>query len=116
MSGDERSAIPYHLRGIPLDNNDLIKTHINEISVTAGFNTLPFPNVNDLPPDNGEKFFSKYLVEQLKRNEMKLTHKSGYCLCDQCVSAREINLEENTLNMTQPKKQWNNRFGCSQII
>ena len=44
MDGEMQSRIPYDHRGIPLDNNDTVKTYINSVASKAGFNDPVFNN------------------------------------------------------------------------
>ena len=77
------------MRGIPLDNNDMIKAYINKLAKDTNIHTTPYPNVTELPPDNGEVFLSQYCQEQIERNKQHLTHKKlSICMCNKCQTCR----------------------------
>ena len=49
-------------------------------------------DVEILPPDNGERFFSEYLVQQLLRMKMFVPDpKTGRCMCNRCGGRKHIN-------------------------
>jgi len=63
MPLSDRPKMPFAWESIPSYFNCLQLIKLNILAELLGC-TVPFPDVLDLPPDNGECFFSKYLVEQ----------------------------------------------------
>ena len=65
-----RRKIPATYEGIVGFFNHTELHHVNMIAIEAGLRgrDLPFKNVEALPPDNGERFFSEYLSWIHKQN------------------------------------------------
>jgi hypothetical protein len=77
--------VPSHLSSVPPYFNHGHLSLINAFATELGL-SLPFGNVRELPPDNGERFFSEYLESQNKRNlEVIPHHLNARCQCDQCA-------------------------------
>ena len=62
-----------------------MKTYLNILANTVGLPDV-FANITPLPQDNGEKFFSDYLFDQILRNEEGKTNKNGECICHKYLS------------------------------
>jgi len=54
----------------------------NQLALDAGSSILPFHNVEILPPDNGERFFSEHLIWKNATNPRN--DEQSRCLCDLC--------------------------------
>ena len=68
MSADERTAMPSGWEAVvPVWNHTKLK-FINTMAFRSG-SKEQFEWVEDLPEDNGERFFSEYLVQQEKREK-----------------------------------------------
>jgi hypothetical protein len=77
--------VPSHLSSVPPYFNHVHLSSINAIAKELGL-SLPFEKVRELPPDNGERFFSQYLESQNKRNlEVIPHHLNDRCQCEQCA-------------------------------
>jgi hypothetical protein len=60
--------------------------YINGLALDAGYGNTPFPNTRTLPPDNGERFFMRYWIEEMERQEKYGTSKiNDRCQCPQCA-------------------------------
>jgi len=84
---DTRMVIPTAWeRVLPYFNHSEL-CHVNKIAADVNCR-VPFPEAETLPPDNGERFFSKYLttVKPLtqKYNDM------DECICESCTMATNI--------------------------
>jgi hypothetical protein len=89
MTAAEMQEMPAHQRGIPLHYNHSSLHHINDLAAEAGSPSPPFADVRSLPRDNGERFFSEYLTQQLERNEKYEAHPvNDLCQCPHCLTAR----------------------------
>jgi len=79
-----RKKIPAACENIlPFFNHSEL-AHVNTVAAAAGLSPqqLPFQNVEALPPDNGERFFSEYITWL---NETKTKYDSeSRCLCQVC--------------------------------
>ena len=64
--------------------NDAELLHVNQIAIQAGTSphNLPFKCVEDLPADNGERFFSEHLTHM--RQNRPRHDVNCRCLCDEC--------------------------------
>jgi len=80
----ERKKIPAAFESLVSFFNHSELACANQIAKDAGASNsnLPFQNIEPLPPDNGERFFSEYL---LWKNSNK-PHNDGqsHCLCHLC--------------------------------
>jgi hypothetical protein len=56
--------------------------YINQLAEKVGVSSVPFPEAEALPPDNGERFFSEYL-SWLNKHKPK-TDADDLCLCMVC--------------------------------
>jgi hypothetical protein len=89
MTAEEMLAIPAHQRGNPLHLDHSSLAYINGLAKQAGLLEPHFKDVRPLPMDNGERFLSEYLGQQLERNRLhpKLPI-NDLCQCPRCLQAR----------------------------
>ena len=91
---------PKYLNGTPIFLDHSYLTHINLMASKSGA-PLPFKNVHKIGPNNGERFLSKYLKEELKRNGMVSDEdkKKFSCTCIECRP--ELTTEATLMTMTE---------------
>jgi hypothetical protein len=59
--------------------------HVNLLAEATGYGITPFRNVRPLPEDNGEKFFSEYIVGQRERSaSFPSSPLNDRCQCPSC--------------------------------
>jgi len=100
-----RKKIPAAYESAVMFFNHTELTCINRIATQAGAsqNELPFTCVEPLPPDNGEHFFSEYLIWMANtkpRNDLL-----GRCLCVQCgitTKGQECELDDVDMSHCYP--------------
>jgi hypothetical protein len=84
LSADERKRIPSHCLLVPEHYNHCELLIVNNNARLLGLEPA-FRNVRILPPDNGERFFSAYLLEQTARNLNITPHfNNDRCQCPSC--------------------------------
>ena len=94
----ERKNVPAAYESIVSFFNHSELAYINNIAIQAGATKIPFANVEPLPQDNGERFFSEYLtwMKQTKPKNDILCR----CLCNQCrVSNKDEDKDEDEINL-----------------
>ena len=91
-----REKITAACEGIVSFFNHSELNHINKITIAAGSQFPPFKGTEMLPADNGERFFSEYLL-WLKETRPKYDPQSR-CLCEVCGTA-------TTTQQPQPQPQ-----------
>jgi hypothetical protein len=85
MPAVERANVPAGYQGIPAHTNHSRLHFINQLARQAGIDCDVHTGITKLQPDNGEKFLSEYLGEQLTRNEMLAPHpETSRCMCSKC--------------------------------
>jgi len=57
--------------------------YVNDLATAAGVTAMPFPNAEQLQPDNGERFFSEYL--KWLKDEQPKNDADDLCLCCTCT-------------------------------
>jgi len=79
-----RAKIPAAFEGVVSFFNHTELQHINTIALEAGITqqNLPFRNLESLPKDNGERFFSEYLT-RMREIKPKFNDKDR-CMCTSC--------------------------------
>jgi hypothetical protein len=81
----QRATVPAGYQGIPAHTNHSRLHFINQLARQAGIDCDVNPGVIKLQVDNGEKFLSEYLGQQLTRNENLAPHpKTSRCMCSNC--------------------------------
>jgi hypothetical protein len=89
MTAEEMQQVPAHLREIPLHYDHSNLAYINGLAASAGATEPHFKVVRNLPDDNGERFLSAYLKEQLERYRLYGEHEiNDLCQCPRCLEAR----------------------------
>jgi hypothetical protein len=84
MTPENRKELPAHYLRVPQYFNHSSLGIVNANAVKLG-NTIPFEDTRELPPDNGERFFSQYLEEQQQQNETVTPHiNTDRCQCKKC--------------------------------
>jgi hypothetical protein len=87
MTPEERAKIPHKFRGVPVHYNHSRLDHINKLARKAGIDKDVHQDVRELPPDNGERFFSEYLKQQKARNATLPEHpETDRCQCNMCAT------------------------------
>jgi len=85
-------TIPDHFNHSELD-------YVNKLARSAGITQEPFPNLETLQPDNGEKFFSRYL-SWLQETRPSISN-TDMCLCSMCsVPTPQIQTQTNVITQT----------------
>jgi hypothetical protein len=85
LSAEEKKRIPSHCLLVPMHYNHSELLLVNSNAKSLGLEP-PFQNVQILPPDNGERFFSEYLQEQKARNQNITSHvNNDRCQCPSCA-------------------------------
>jgi hypothetical protein len=85
LSTEDRKNVPAHFANVPQFYNHSELIIINSNAMELGIGVVPFPNATPLIPDNGERFFFGYHVEQKKRDAMVKPHPNNdRCQCDSC--------------------------------
>ena len=72
------------------NHSDLL--YINGLARLLGCKRVPFLHTRSLPPDNGERYYSDYLIEQEVRDKLPSHPTNDLCPCRECVT----NLESPT--------------------
>jgi hypothetical protein len=82
----ERVKIPSAFQNAPAFTNHLRLSYINKLAEQSGFKKTVHDEVEILHPDNGERFFSEYLMQQRERANQKIEYdeKLNRCLCMLC--------------------------------
>ena len=82
----EANCVPQYFYTLPLFYNHTHLWFINDLAEQAGFKDwIPFQNVESLPEDNGERFFSEYL-DVLEKNKQYPAHpQNDRCQCPVCA-------------------------------
>ena len=82
---EERKKVPLCFHNAAHYTNHLELAMINQLAADAGLDPI-HKDVEVLPEDNGERFFSEYLTEQLKRDEDGVTYDNvtKRCMCKAC--------------------------------
>jgi hypothetical protein len=109
----ERKRLPAAYEGIVAYSNHLELDHINRMARACGISSgaLPFQHVEDLPPDNGERFFSEYLTWM---QETKAKYSSAdLCLCAICDTKTKT-ASTRPLPAIQPQPQ--ERIGDEETV
>ena len=86
----QRSKIPAAFEAVvPFFNHTELR-HINQLAIDAGVSNgcVPFTNVEPLPPDNGERFFSEYL--SWMRKAKPTYDENDQCRCEYCRKYQSI--------------------------
>mgnify|MGYP007080245424 CR=1 FL=1 len=80
----ERKKIPAACESLVSFFNHSELAYTNQLAIDAGASntSLPFKNVEILPPDNGERFFSEYLM--WKNTNKPRNDGQSRCLCNLC--------------------------------
>jgi hypothetical protein len=82
-----RPNIPSFWLNYPSHKNHCELVRANELAVAGRYPEVPFPSARPLPPDNGERFFSEYLIEETKRQGAIKEHPlNDRCHCPKCGS------------------------------
>ena len=86
MDPEERKRIPICFQQAPHYMNHLRLTQINQLAAEVGLEAPPHSDVEILPEDNGERFFSEALMEHKKRDEAGVQYedKTNRCMCKAC--------------------------------
>ena len=87
LPASKRPDIPSSWVNWPSYYNHSWLNHVNKLAVQACYPSIPFKTVETLPPDNGERFFSEYWVEQLQRQRNIASHPlNDRCQCQLCAN------------------------------
>ena len=70
---------------VPYFNHSELQ-YINNLAVQAGAEKLPFQNLDPLPEDSGERFFSEYLA-WMKETNPGNDLETDCCICPLCIPA-----------------------------
>ena len=62
---------------------------INKLAQEAGADYVPFVDIEVLPPDNGERFFSEYLQQRKEISTAHPNHLLDTCPCATCTGTRK---------------------------
>jgi hypothetical protein len=84
-----RQNMPSCWEVIPSYYNHVQLVHLNRMAVDARYpdDVVPFPFVEALPPDNGERFFSEYLLQLKEIRQQYRPHRlNDRCQCLSCAS------------------------------
>jgi hypothetical protein len=86
----ERAKIPSAFHRAPQYTNHLRLSLINQLGKAAGLSDDIYGYAETLPPDNGERFFSEYLFQQVEREEDGAQYErvTNQCLCTDCGKMR----------------------------
>jgi hypothetical protein len=86
LSATARGETPTAFHGAPHFTNHLRLFRINILAKRAGLSGDVHEDVEILRPDNGERFFSEYLFQQLDREKKSVQHhvETNRCLCSEC--------------------------------
>jgi len=99
----QRSKIPAAYEGLLSFFNHTELGHVNRLAVDAGVDRVPFTNVETLPPDNGERFFSQYLLWM--REHKPTFDDNDNCLCDSCAGIlSDQNRDGNSVKASQNER------------
>ena len=84
LTQGSRKKIPAAYESVVAFFNHSEIVHVNRVAAAAGMPThkLPFQNIETLPPDNGERFFSEYVV--WLNNTKTQYYPQSRCLCGVC--------------------------------
>jgi hypothetical protein len=91
-----RPNIPSFWSNNPSFTNHCELAYANDLAVAAIYPVVPFPSARPLPPDNGERFFSQYLIEETQRQEsIPENPLNDRCHCPKCGgNSEELNHHE----------------------
>jgi hypothetical protein len=85
MPALQLATVPSGYQGIPAHTKHSRLYFINQLARQAGIDCDVHPGVTKLQADNGEKFLSEYLGQQLTGNENLAPHpKTSRCMCSKC--------------------------------
>jgi hypothetical protein len=86
LAPKERAKIPSAFQNAPAFTNHLRLAYINQLAKDCGIPKPVHDDVEILHPDNGERFFSEYLMQQRERANKKIQYdeKLNRCLCMLC--------------------------------
>jgi hypothetical protein len=80
---EERANIIEYFAKEPMYYNHTNLSVVNQLAMEAGCEDVPFKAVRPLPPDNGERFFGEYYMENKQRETCPVTKQ---CQCLSCSS------------------------------
>jgi len=111
----ERIKIPAACESVLPFFNHTELAHINKIATDAGMpiDDVPFKNVEPLPPDNGERFFSEYITHMKENNMMQIvdvfvmfaeqrTHNHN----NRWQQRRPKGAQQSIMEMLTPEEDW----------
>ena len=85
----QRPAMPQHWAEKVSYWDETELDAINKIALSVGCQDVPFPDTRRLPEDNGERFFSEYLIEQKERDKVPRHPLNDLCPCGECATNLE---------------------------
>ena len=92
MTAEERLSIPAGYHEYHPHTNHCRLAFLNCLGRLVGLVVDVHDDVEILPPDNGERFFSEYLVQQRLRMKLFVPDpKTGRCMCNRCGGRKHIN-------------------------
>ena len=82
---ESRPNITAYWANYPAFTNHSELAYVNGLAEATGYPRQPFQHVRPLPEDNGERFFSEYLVEQRDRAKKYVANPlNDRCQCPSC--------------------------------
>jgi hypothetical protein len=85
-----RPNIPSFWLNYPSHKNHCELVHANELAAAGRYPEVPFPSARPLPPDNGERFYSEYFIEETERQQSIAGHPlNDRCHCTKCGNNSE---------------------------
>jgi hypothetical protein len=85
-----RPNIPSFWLNYPSHKNHCELVHANELAAAGRYPEVPFPSARPLPPDNGERFYSEYFIEETQRRKSIAGHPlNDRCHCTKCGNNSE---------------------------
>jgi len=98
---DQRSKIPAAFEGVVAFFNHTELRYINQLALDVGVSDAPFKNLEPLPADNGERFFSEYL--SWMRKTKPTYDENDQCRCEQCRKYQGNGKQRNETNTATTK-------------
>ena len=93
---EDRLGVIEFFAQVPMYYNHSELSLVNQWALEAGCQDIPFKEAKPLPPDNGERFFGEYLVENKERSKFGVHRTTRRCMCRQCGGNPEpLNLRIN---------------------
>ena len=93
-------VVPFH--------NHCELNHVNKLAKESTMTSVPFPNVETLVDDTGERFFSEYLIQQREREKNYKRHNlNDRCQCVKCAGNSDRLTHDSSIHLNHEIEQSN---------